>query len=145
MAHNYHHIYKSFTAKPNSSGQNQKSSRQNKIAHGKTKKLAAKPKNFTAKQKNILNNFFYYFFLLCLCPNSTSTVSPWTYKHQSHKYERNKKARTLRLSSSRISRELTENQMRLTAAGACLSKVSVITGHEKLFYASRNYIYDQKL
>ena len=40
---------------------------------------------------------------------------------------------------------LTENQMRLTTAGACLSKVSVITGHEKLFYASRVYIYDQNL
>ena len=37
------------------------------------------------------------------------------------------------------------NQMRLTPAGACLSKVSVITGHEKLFYAFRVYIYDQKL
>ena len=40
---------------------------------------------------------------------------------------------------------LTENQMRFTAAAACLSKVSVITGHEKLFYASRVYIYDEKL
>ena len=40
---------------------------------------------------------------------------------------------------------LTENQMRLTAAGACLSKVSIITGHEKLFYACRVYIYDHKL
>ena len=40
---------------------------------------------------------------------------------------------------------LTENEMRLTAAGACLSKVSVITGHQKLSYAIRVYIYDQKL
>ena len=40
---------------------------------------------------------------------------------------------------------LTENQMRLTAAGACSSKVSVITGPEKLFYACYLYIYDQKL
>ena len=40
---------------------------------------------------------------------------------------------------------LTENQMRLTAAGACLSKVSVIPWHEKLFCACRVYIYDQKL
>ena len=40
---------------------------------------------------------------------------------------------------------LTENQIRLTAAGACLLKVSVITGPEKLFYAYRVYIYDQKL
>ena len=36
--------------------------------------------------------------------------------------------------------------MRLTTAGACLLKVSVITFTvpEKLFYASRVYIYDQK-
>ena len=51
MAHNCHHNYKLFTAKPNSSRQNQKRSRQNKIAHGKTKKLAAKLKKFTANQK----------------------------------------------------------------------------------------------
>ena len=40
---------------------------------------------------------------------------------------------------------MTENQIRLTATGACLSEVSVITGPEKLFYACRVYIYDQKL
>ena len=51
MAHNCHHNFKLFTAKPNSSRQNQKRSRQNKIAHGKTKKLAAKLKKFTANQK----------------------------------------------------------------------------------------------
>ena len=41
---------------------------------------------------------------------------------------------------------LTENQIRLTATGACLSNVSVyvITGPEKL-YVCRAYIYDQKL
>ena len=38
-----------------------------------------------------------------------------------------------------------KNQMTLSAAGACLLEVSVITGHEKLFYASCDYIYDQKL
>ena len=31
-----------------------------------------------------------------------------------------------------------ENQIRLTARGACLSKASVITGPEKLFYANRS-------
>ena len=40
---------------------------------------------------------------------------------------------------------MTENQIRLTATGACLSEVSVITGPEKLFYACHVYIYDQKL
>jgi len=40
---------------------------------------------------------------------------------------------------------LTENQIMLTSTGACLSKVSGITGPEKLFYACRVYIYDQKL
>ena len=40
---------------------------------------------------------------------------------------------------------LTEDQIMLTATGACLSKVSVITGPEKLFYACLVYIYDLKL
>ena len=42
---------------------------------------------------------------------------------------------------------LTENQIRLTATGACLSNVSVyvITGPEKLCYVCRVYINDQKL
>ena len=42
MVHNCHHNYKLFTAKPNSSRQNQK-------ARGKTKRLTAKEKKLTAK------------------------------------------------------------------------------------------------
>ena len=56
VAHNCHHNYKLFTAKPNSSRQNQKRSRQNKIAHGKTKKLAAKLKKFTGEPKSSRQN-----------------------------------------------------------------------------------------
>ena len=42
---------------------------------------------------------------------------------------------------------LTENQIRLTATGACLLNVSVhaISGPEKLCYVCRVYIFDQKL
>ena len=57
VAHNYHHNYKLFTAKPNSSRQNKKSKlaakpkkfTANQIAHGKTKKLTAKQKMLTVK------------------------------------------------------------------------------------------------
>ena len=51
VAHNCHHNYKFFTAKPKTFTAKQNSSRQNQKGHGKTKRLTAKSNTWRQNQK----------------------------------------------------------------------------------------------